>query len=58
MTCTHETWQITPGTVKVTEHSKYGDTYLECEMRCISCHMISTATRVEYNNESSSDIVS
>ena len=55
--CTHQSWEIIPNTVQVTHHSEYGDTYLECTMRCQKCHTTATATRTELNNESSSDIV-
>lgn len=54
--CIHKFWEITPGSIKTTHHSQYGDAYMECVMRCQKCHMSATATRVEYSNESSVDI--
>jgi len=54
--CAHKSWEITPGSIKTTHHSRYGDVYMECTMRCQKCHTTATATRTEYNCESSADI--
>lgn len=55
--CTHDSLEIIHDTVCATHDSRHGETHTTCQMRCIKCHMTATATRTEYNNEYSSNII-